>query len=259
MDFPLLTPPDAADPDAIFERIWEMRDDLVRRVWGTFQEVYVHREMAEEGPYVYVSEIPPEAQARSADRWTYVTGGLSLPWDVPLDEINPDDYSTASDALDAAGLAAVEIGGVGPSGYGFEIVLHTPQRAPWAVHVLHNLGKYVMQHHEGFAPGHRVPLGGPIIHGSNSDIRVLLFAPPGDRAPRFRLPSGLGTWLVAIGITEDEWDYAHREGSAALLGLLRHAGLDDLTDPARLSVFIHDEADPAAPATPPVPGDGTTG
>jgi len=48
---------------------------------------------------------------------------------------------------------------------------------------------------------------------------------------------GFAHWLVAIGITADEWAYAQRAGSAALLAALRRAGLADLTDPARPSIF----------------------
>lgn len=235
MDFPQ-PQPSAADAESVFERIWEIRDDLVRRVWGEFSAVYVQRAAAEAGPYVYVSEIAPAAQATPADRWTYVTGGLALPWTADLTEVNPDDYTATVDAVTPTGQAP-EPADERWSGHGFEIVLHTPERAPWAVPLLHNLGQYVLTRDDGFAPGHRIPLGGPIVRDSDSAIQVLLFVPPADRAPRFRLPSGLGQWLVALGITTDEWAYAQQDGSAALLRALRHAGLGDLTDPARASVL----------------------
>ena len=235
MDFPQPKPA-APDAESVFERIWEIRDDLVRRVWGEFAEVYVQRATAEAGPYVYVSEIPPAAQVTPADRWTYVTGGLALPWTADLTEVNPDDYTATVDAVTPTGQAPEPADELW-SGYGFEIVLHTPQRAPWVVPLLHNLGQYVLTSGDGFAPGHRIPLGGPIVRDSDSALQVLLFVPPADRAPRFRLPSGLGQWLVALGITADEWAYAQQDGSAALLRALRHAGLADLTDPTRASVF----------------------
>ena len=233
MDFPQPKPP--ADAESVFERIWEIRDDLVRRVWGDFSAVYVQRAAAEAGPYVYVSEIAPAAQATPADRWTYVTGGLALPWTADLTEVNPDDYTATVDAVAAGPMAdgADEVW----SGYGCEIVLHTPHRAPWAVPLLHTLGQYVLTHDQSFAPGYRIPLGGPIVRDSDSAIQVLLCVPPADRAPRFRLPSGLGQWLVALGITRDEWAFAQEAGSAALLTALRRARLPDLTDPARASVF----------------------
>ncbi len=236
MDFPQPKPP-AADAESLFERIWEIRDDLVRRVWGDFAEVYVQRAAAEAGPYIYVSEIAPAAQATPAARWTYVTGGLALPWTADLSEINPDDYTATVDAVPITGQPAADSAAEVWSGAGCEIVLHTPERAPWAVPLLHNLGQYVLTSGDGFAPGHRIPLGGPIVRDSDSALQVLLFVPPADRAPRFRLPSGLGQWLVALGITLDEWAYAQQDGSAALLRALRHAGLADRTDPARRSVF----------------------
>ncbi|MGI8589032.1 MAG: suppressor of fused domain protein [Chloroflexia bacterium] len=239
------TPLEATAPDSTFEKIWEIRDDVVRNVWGDFNEVYTRRGFAEEGPYVYVSEIPPESQAGNMSpsrgdilRWTYVTGGLAIPWTADLDEVNADDYSATIERVDAAALAAAEaIGNIEWSGQGFEIVMHTPRRAAWAVHLLHNLGRYVMSSGNGFAAGHRVPLNGPIIADGDSALRVLLFAPPADRSPLFKLPSGFAHWLVAVGITQDEWEVAQRDGSAALLGALRQAGVGDLTDPDRVSIF----------------------
>ncbi|HMA37312.1 MAG TPA: suppressor of fused domain protein [Chloroflexia bacterium] len=236
---PFLPPPaiPAADADTTFARIWEIRDALVQRVWGPFDGVYVQRSRAGSGPYVYVSEIGPPAPVQPPTRWTYVTGGLALPWSADLAEVNAEDYSATLDQVDAEALSAAEAQGLQWSGAGFELVLHTPHQAPWAVHVLHNLGQYVLQSGDGFASGHRIPLDGPIIRDSESALQVLLLAPPADRAPLFKLPSGLAQWLVAIGITRDEWQFAQRAGSAALLGALRHAGVGDLTDPARASIF----------------------
>lgn len=225
-------------PETAFQKIWEIRDSVVRHVWGDFTEVYTRPGLEEDGPYIYVIEIPPEAQAQPADRWTYVTGGLAIPWETDLSEVNADDYSETIEQVDAETLAWAEAtGGIEWSGLGFEIVMHTPRRAAWAVHVLHNLGRYVISGGKGFASGHRVPLDGPIIEGSDAELQVLLFAPPADRAPLFKLPSGFAHWLVAVGITLDEWEVAQRDGSAALLGALRQAGVGDLTDPERVSIF----------------------
>lgn len=236
------TPAAGPDTDATFEQIWEIRDDLVRQVWGQFDAVYTQPALAEQGPYIYVSEIPPAAQAMPAARWTYVTGGLALPWTADLTEVNAADYSATIAQVGAEDLAAAEAQGPVPwSGYGFELVVHTPERAPWAVHMLHNLGRYVLTRADGFAAGHRIPLNGPIVRDSHSALEVLLLAPPADRAPTFKLPSGFGHWLVAIGITRDEWELAQREGSATLLGALRHAGVGDLTDPTRTSIFSHEQ------------------
>jgi hypothetical protein len=236
MDPFLPDPPPEASGAETFEQIWEIRDEVTRRVWGDFQEVYT-RATDGVGPYVYLSEIPPAAQAIPADRWTYVTGGLALPWADDLSEVNAADYSATVDQVDAHGLAAAEAAGLPWSGLGFELALHTPRQAPWAVHVLHNLGTHALRTGVGFAAGQRIPLDGPIINGSDSAIRVLLLAPPGDRAPVFRIPSGLARWLVAIGVTLDEWELAQREGSAALLAALRSAGVNDLTDPDRASIL----------------------
>jgi hypothetical protein len=234
----ILPEPGASGEDETFERIWQIRDDIVRQVWGQFNEVYVQRDTAaENGAYIYLTEIPPEAQAIPAQRWTYVTGGLSLPWTADLSAVNVDDYSVTNYQVTATQLAAAAVQGIDLSGQGFEVVLNTPDEASWAVDLLHNLGTYVLSTGDGFASGHRVPLNGPIIRDSDSELQVLLFAPPSDRAPLFRLPSGFVQWLVAIGITLDEWEYAQREGSAALVAALREHGVGDLTDPQRHSIF----------------------
>jgi len=233
--FPPLSEPSSDDA---FEQIWQLRDDIVRRVWGAFDAVYVRRDAeTASGAYVYLSEIAPQAQAVPASRWTYVTGGLSLPWTEDLSGVNPADYSATADEVTADQLAAAAVFGIDLSGYGFELVLHTPTEAPLAVDVLHNLGTYVLTSGDAFGTGHRVPLEGPIVAGSDTAIRVLLFARPLDRGSVFKLPSGFAQWLVAIGFTQDEWEFAQREGSAALLAALRAAGVGDTTDPTRASIF----------------------
>lgn len=234
---PVMPEPSPPDNEATFRRIWEIRDELVQRVWGTFDGVYVRREDAAQGSYVYLAEIAPEAQAVPAARWTYVTGGLALPWTADLSAVNADDYSATLEQVTAEQLAAATVLGTDYSGSGFELVMHTPRQAPWAVDVLHHLGSYVLRTGDGFAAGHRIPLHGPIIRDSESALQVLLFAPPRDRAPLCKLPSGFVHWLVAVGITLDEWEFAQREGSATLLAALREAGVNDTTDPARASIF----------------------
>jgi hypothetical protein len=231
--------PPAPDPDATFQAIWEIRDAIVRQVWGEFDAVFVHRDAAQATTgYVYVSEIPPAAQAQAAAHWTYVTGGLALPWTDDLAEVNAADYSATLAQVTAEQLAAAAVFGIELSGYGFELVLHTPAQAPWAVSLLHNLGAYVFRTGDTFAGGQRVPLEGEIALAGESALHVLIFAPPADRSPLFKLPSGFAQWLVVVGITTDEWEYAQREGSTALIAALRAAGVADLTDPARSSIFL---------------------
>jgi hypothetical protein len=238
VDHPLLPEPPPADADTIFERIWDLRDDIVRQVWGGFDAVFVHHDAHEsEHGYVYVSEIPPANQAHPAERWTYVTGGLSLPWTTDLTDINAEDYSATLGQVTPEQLAAATVFGIELSGYGFEMVIHTPRQAPWAVSLLHSLGSYVLHTGDAFTLGQRVPLEGMIGLGGDSALHVLIFVPPADRSPLFKLPTGFAQWLVVVGITDDEWEYAQREGSAALIAALQSAGIADLTDPGRGSIF----------------------
>src|SRR5215218_3296815 len=222
---PFLPEPPPADADTVFERIWDIRDDIVRQVWGGFDAVYVHRDahQAVHG-YVYVSEIPPADPAQPGATWTYVTGGLALPWTADLADVNPEDYSATRAEVTPEQLAAAAVFGIQLSGHGFELVVHTLRQAPWAVSLLHNLGSYVLQTGDAFTYGQRVPLEGAISLNRDSDLRVLIFVPPADRSPLFKLPTGFAQWLVVVGITPDEWEYAQREGSAALIAALQQAG-----------------------------------
>lgn len=179
MDHPTLPDPPPADADSIFERIWDLRDDIVRQVWGGFDAVFVHHDAHEsEQGYVYVSEISPQDQAQPAARWTYVTGGLSLPWTAELTGVNAEDYSATLAQVTPEQMAAAAVFGIELSGYGFELVLHTPRQAPWAVSLLHNLGSYVLHTGDAFALGQRVPLEGAIGLAGTSDLHVLIFVPP---------------------------------------------------------------------------------
>src|SRR5688500_11904799 len=111
---------------ATFAEIWERRDEISRQVWGDFAEVYVQRgEEEEPGPYVYLIEVPPEKQAVPAERWTYATGGLSLPWEGELDGLDAEDYLVALDDVTPALQAIARTTGSEVTGLGLEIVMHT--------------------------------------------------------------------------------------------------------------------------------------
>ena len=102
---------------ATFEEIWELRDHISRQVWGDFSEVYVQqRDQTESGAYVYLIEVPPEKQPLAVDRWTYVTGGLSLPWEGDLDPLDPEDYLIAVDEVTPAQQAIARTTGAEVTG-----------------------------------------------------------------------------------------------------------------------------------------------
>src|SRR4051812_27672640 len=70
--------------------------------------------------WLHYAVIEVEPTEKHAD-WIYVTSALSQPWKAE----NESD-------LDQYGL----------SGLGYEMLLRTPERAGWAVDVLHRLGAY---------------------------------------------------------------------------------------------------------------------
>jgi hypothetical protein len=120
-------------------------------------------------------------------------------------------------------------------------VLESPAAADWPIVVLQRLLAFnILLAHgrlgEADPPdyGHRIPLGGPIV-GSSTLTHILIARPDGYEA-QFSLASGKVDLLHAVGITEEERNYAKANGSEALLGLLKSEGRLPVTDPARVSV-----------------------
>ena len=112
------------------------------------------------------------------DHWTYLTSGLSN----PFEDEEFEDYEE--------------------SGYGFELAIHAREKSPWAISVLWNLMGYVLTTGNVFAEGHIMPLNGP-IDGERSVLESLVFYE--DKV--LSLPTGSFTLLTALGITEEETDF----------------------------------------------------
>lgn len=133
-----------------------------------------------------VFEIPPTEDRRY---WVYLTSGLSNPFGDEKEEI---------------------------SGYGFELMLRTPEQSAWAISLLYNLMGYVLGTGQGFGPGHRMPLNSPMNASSTTALTTVLFWPPEDLKATFTLISGQAELLELHGITEEEYEYAKANSSEAL-------------------------------------------
>ncbi len=183
-----------------------------------------------------VFECPP---SEKRDHWAYVTSGMSNPWGDSPETVTPE----------------------GLSGLGYEFVLHTRERARWAILLLH--GVMAMQlgiasakiEGELLQRNDRVGLGGPIgaaregglthLLATGSDAGGLLAQADGantfaGQIPRypmeFRLTSGRVELLLLLGITAREAEFAQTQGVEGLLQVLCHHGIFPLTDPGRQSV-----------------------
>ena len=224
-----------------FEEIWAQREDhLFRDFFG------------ETGPGIYnlpessfrslgcptpdprflthgVLECPPSAKHPD---WIYVSSGMCNPWGESPQTVKPG----------------------APSGLGCEFILHTKEQARWPIQLLHWLmavqllvatGQVqgeLLEHHD------RVPLGGPLAKKEGL-LTNLLIASPADRGqnpesiptdpvypPAFGLPSGQVEFLLVLGITGKESEFAKTQGADGLITLLRHHSIFPLTIPDRPSV-----------------------
>lgn len=168
-----------------------------------------------------VVEIAPNQQ--HAD-WLYVTTGLSQPWKI-------DDPAK----LDRNGY----------SGQGFEMVLRAPERAGWAVDVLHALTAYQLGVYHEIKRGKLfeyydwMPLNGPISSKvPDTEVRGMFISRPQDYPARFELRSGQVDLLQIVGITGPELAYGLSLGMSRLEKLLYAQGAAPVTDPARSTIEL---------------------
>ncbi len=153
--------------------------------------------------------------------WKYVTAGLASPWLQYEPQL--------------------------VSGFGLELMVKSPVDAPWAAQFLRTLAFYVFNHAGTLSPGVRVGLNSSIDPGFSSLLRNA-FIWYADEAPDtlYDLPSGGFGMLIAIGMTDDEREFAEsieEYGTWCIQAVLRQAGQGQITDPTRASVMSHPDID----------------
>lgn len=217
---------DQATWEKWFQDVWSEREDvLYRQFFGGIGET-IHTIPAllfERLGYPQVDQrwlthgvfaCPPQP---NRDTWVYVTSALSNPWGEDPTTINPAN----------------------PSGLGFELLLETPREEEWAIQVLHWLMAVQILAASGFLqgdlvePGFRVPLHTSIDPQSDSAIRHLLITVPSAYPAQFQLPSGKVAFLLCLGITDQENEFAREKDSDVLLKHLLETGVYPVTDAQR--------------------------
>ncbi len=143
--------------------------------------------------------------------WKYVTAGLASPW--------------------------MQYEPLQVSGFGVELMVKSPVDAPWAAQLLRTIAFYIFNHAGTIRQGVRMALNAPIDPASDSKLRNAFIWYP-DEAPDtlYELPSGLFTILLAVGMTDDEQQFAdsvEEYGTWCVQALLRQAGYGQVTDPHR--------------------------
>ncbi|NWJ48172.1 MAG: suppressor of fused domain protein [Chloroflexi bacterium] len=221
--------------DEWFQRIWEEREEKIyTELFGKLPETVIRlheqalkailgaeAKILPEWLHYGVIEIAPNAHHSD---WLYVTTGFSQPWNIDKEtELNPN----------------------GGSGTGIEIVVRTPERAGWAVDVLHRLSAYQIGvtskiiKGKVFNYGDWMPLNGSIDPGTpNSKVRGILVSQPRDFQAGFSLPSGKVELLQLLGITGQELAYLLAKGPTALEDLLYEQGAAPVINPNRESVEL---------------------
>jgi len=168
-----------------------------------------------------VFECPPNGIRQT---WLYVSSGLSNAWEA--DSPNPDE----------------------PSGLGCEFILECPQRSMWALQLLRRMVAFHILLSVGRFQGKgllkiwdRIPLRAP-IDGLSSALSWLLLTPHPLFQGQQQLPSGRFHFIHFVGVTEDEAEFARKNGGDELLKLLtlRHAGV--VTNPMRQTVLLQSES-----------------
>ncbi|MCI0570051.1 MAG: suppressor of fused domain protein [Myxococcaceae bacterium] len=148
--------------------------------------------------------------------WTYVTSGLSNPFTVaPGGEYSPE----------------------GPSGIGYELVIHTPEEARWPILRLLDMMAYNLVCLRAFAPGGRFQVEGT-LDGGDSKLTGFVFLPSPLAPEGFQLPSGRVQLLTAVGVTRNEMAFARSNGVDKLLDKLDTQGTGIATVPERDEVKL---------------------
>ncbi len=156
--------------------------------------------------------------------WIYVTSAFSQPWKVEdPEQLDPNNYS----------------------GFGYEMLIRTPERAGWAVDMLHRLMAYQVGVYFELRRGKLfdyhdwMPLNGPISpQYPASPVRGMLITRPRDFETRFGLRSGQVDLLQIVGITGAELAYGLTLGLPRLERLLYEQGAAPTTDPTRSSLEL---------------------
>ena len=213
-----------------FERIWAYREETVYRKFFGDIGTTIHtippalfaklgqKQIDPRWPTHGVFECPASA---TRPNWVYVTSALSNPWGIGPDEVQPGAHS----------------------GLGFEFLMQTPEKSPWAISVLHWVMAIQILVASDLLKGHllelydRVPLGMSIDPTRQSELRNLFITAPLDFPAGFELESGKVDLMLCVGISDRERDFGKTQGGADLVDLLKLHKVFPLTDPARKSVI----------------------
>lgn len=228
----------------LMQKAWRMRNDLYRDLFGAQPSFILPKQFeppAEPQPSFGSSdETTPLGERVAAFNstmteqrinvlayeptearpyWLYATAGLSNPWF----QEEPDQVS----------------------GFGCELVIKAPASARWPIKMLRRMAYYILSYSGTLSPGIILNMPGPINPGHDADLNNI-FVWYTDEAPDcwYELPSGGFGIFCAVGISENECQFAERigeYGTWCIQEVLRRTGIGQVTDPARACVMKRDD------------------
>jgi hypothetical protein len=217
-------------PTTMLEAVWEQREEVLYRdifgdrgsgIYTLSPDIFANTFKQSCDPRWLTIGVFECASTANRPTWTYVSSGLSNPWE---DEAPPDDPDAAS-------------------GLGVEYVFNTTAQAQWAIQLVQHIAAYEVLLAHGRFPGRDAILIGdriPVQIRDKTDrlsaIRRVLVVEPEFIPMRHRLASGELCFLQLVGITEAEAELARKDGYTALCDKLRQAKALHITDPWRDSV-----------------------
>jgi hypothetical protein len=232
------------DTQTWFERLWADREErLYRTFFGTPSD-RIHpltaasfSALGKTDPdprfltHTVLEYPPPLSPTELRPHWLYVSSGMSNPWGETPATADPENLS----------------------GLGFEFIVCSPESSRWPIQLLHWLMAVQLLVASGDLQGDlleradRIPLGGPLWKRDGLLTHLLVTHPTpanadaNDTPPlapdQFTLASGKVDFMLLLGITQREADFAATQGHEPLITLLRHHHHFPLTDPSRLSTI----------------------
>jgi hypothetical protein len=202
--------------EELTEIIWNERNKAYERLFGPIPDHIYHAvKPLFLGGFADVWEFPPTEKRKD---WLYVTADLSDPFDGKSPNQN------------------------GTIGYGAELMIRASAKNTEFVNLISRLARYI-------ADGNIIEWGHSMGPGDffpgDTALKGLLYAQPKDHDPFFEILGGRAKFLLLIGVTKDELEWAQSLdtetdsflGAGLLIGLLLQYHYAPTTDNNRTSIF----------------------
>ena len=190
--------PELDEEERVFAAHMKAREDAFMEIFGDTEPK--NQIMSPGDPDLVMNwpggGIHPYAPRPGRTGWHYVTHGLAQPF---------DDEGEAPDSPEE-----------GPSGFGIELVISTPEESAWAPQLLLNFVRYLFFDDESsvFHPGDRIPCPAFTDVEKSTKISHLICVESPEYETRIKLPGGSCTLVHLMGVTSAEIARAKSMGAS---------------------------------------------